>query len=572
MSFFEFPHTRTYDSDLGFIIKWITQNDPTIDQLTAWKQIHEGQYKKLLDMVEGLQNSLVDVIVPWDSSIAYHIFSIVEYQGQNYIAIQDVPIGAMITDTNYWEPANTVIQQINAIGNTVNEVKDAYPRRTYYRPEDYGAVVNDPAIDNAIPIQQAILDAITNKGIVLLSEGKYYTSTTITIDQRCMNVSIIGTGLSSDGNYGTAIIYSGSSYALHFSAGMWGCNIESFNINCTGAGSTALRISNDSGAGHLAVRCVFKDINIKFRYHGIEMLTAAYNWFYNVSIMADADYSDVDRIGMYLANDPNVTNDNQIEYVHFENCRIVCRLVSDSLNTYNSIGMLIKNGTHIGCFDMDITDCDYGVYFIARSGLDNGFHNFISLDVSRAHEAVRIDLDTQSLQNTIFNQLDFTPPNVPSNTDRAVRLRKISGGVSYNARLKVFDITVRRSTAVLDYFVQSDTTCLADGSCEFTFNGITVPKIDPGNRRGINPYFTTYANVAAQTVDMNDYNYAGLMPIPFASDSTNGPGFNCMILNITSPSNTTQIAIPTGSSQTFAFRIYNATSQQWGAWQMMAKQ
>ena len=47
MSFFEFPHTRTYDSDLGWLIKdyknldeliaaiksWITETQPTIDEL-----------------------------------------------------------------------------------------------------------------------------------------------------------------------------------------------------------------------------------------------------------------------------------------------------------------------------------------------------------------------------------------------------------------------------------------------------------------------------------------------------------------------------------------------------------
>lgn len=49
MSFFEFPHTRTYDSDLGWLIKdyktldefkdamlkWIQETQPTIDELEA---------------------------------------------------------------------------------------------------------------------------------------------------------------------------------------------------------------------------------------------------------------------------------------------------------------------------------------------------------------------------------------------------------------------------------------------------------------------------------------------------------------------------------------------------------
>ena len=80
----------------------------------------------LEDKVEGLINNLVDVISPWDSSLAYHIFSIVEYQGTNYIAIKDVPVGAMITNTEYWQPANTALEQINAIGATVSSMTREY--------------------------------------------------------------------------------------------------------------------------------------------------------------------------------------------------------------------------------------------------------------------------------------------------------------------------------------------------------------------------------------------------------------------------------------------------------------
>ena len=573
MSFFEFPNTRTYDSDLGFIIKWISETNPSIDDLLNWKSIHEGEYNELYEMVEGLQNSLIDVIVPWDSSIAYHIYSIVEYLGDNYIAIQDVPVGAMITDTNYWVQANTVIQQINAIGNTVNEVKEAYPRRTYHRPEEYGAVVNDSNVDNAPFIRQAILDAINDKGIVLLSEGVYYTHTPIVIDQRCMNVQILGTGLSSRGDYGTTINYSGSGIALHFSCGMWGCILENFDIICTGANSTALRSSKDDDPNnqYLAVRCIFENIHITFRYHGIEMTNAIYCWFYNLSVMANADYVDTDRIAVLLENDANTLNDNTIEYVHFENSRFTCRLVSDALNTYNSKGLVINNGTHIGCVDLDITYCDYGIYFTTQNNLDNGFHNFISLNVEDVHEGVRVDLNAQALQNTVFNQYSYTPPIAASNTDRAINLKRISGGLAYNAKIKAYDITVRRDTAILDYFVQAETTCLADGSCEFTFNGNAAPKIDNGSRRGINPYFCTYANIGNQTADLNDYKYAGLMPTPFAAASTNSPGFDCLILNFTCPAYTTQFAIPLASSQTLAFRIYNNTSNTWGAWQKFAK-
>lgn len=123
MSFFEFPHTRTYDSDLGFIIKWISTAQPSIEELQAWRTEHDQEYEALKTVVDGLVDSLTDIIVPWDSSNEYQIFDIVEYQGTNYIAVQDVPVGAMITDTNYWIPANTIVEQINAISVITSGVR-----------------------------------------------------------------------------------------------------------------------------------------------------------------------------------------------------------------------------------------------------------------------------------------------------------------------------------------------------------------------------------------------------------------------------------------------------------------
>ena len=67
MSFFEFPHTRTYDGDLGWLIKhvssyeeviqtlndWISENQPKIDDF-------EALYQMLLagDLPEGVQNGI----------------------------------------------------------------------------------------------------------------------------------------------------------------------------------------------------------------------------------------------------------------------------------------------------------------------------------------------------------------------------------------------------------------------------------------------------------------------------------------------------------------------------------
>lgn len=69
MSFFEFPHTRTYDGDLGWLIKhvssydevitalnnWITENEPKIDEIYSFmEQLKNG------DIPEGMKNALYD--------------------------------------------------------------------------------------------------------------------------------------------------------------------------------------------------------------------------------------------------------------------------------------------------------------------------------------------------------------------------------------------------------------------------------------------------------------------------------------------------------------------------------
>ena len=60
MSFFEFPHTRTYDSDLGWLIKQVNTYDETINALNAWIAKNEP---KLNDM-EILYQELISGDLP----------------------------------------------------------------------------------------------------------------------------------------------------------------------------------------------------------------------------------------------------------------------------------------------------------------------------------------------------------------------------------------------------------------------------------------------------------------------------------------------------------------------------
>lgn len=60
MSFFEFPHTRTYDSDLGWLIKHVNSYDEVINTLNAW--IAENEPK--LDDMEALYQALISGNLP----------------------------------------------------------------------------------------------------------------------------------------------------------------------------------------------------------------------------------------------------------------------------------------------------------------------------------------------------------------------------------------------------------------------------------------------------------------------------------------------------------------------------
>ena len=58
MSFFEFPHTRTYDSDLGWLIKTMKELTNDYSNLVSWMSTHKGEYNNLLNKVNSLQNEV----------------------------------------------------------------------------------------------------------------------------------------------------------------------------------------------------------------------------------------------------------------------------------------------------------------------------------------------------------------------------------------------------------------------------------------------------------------------------------------------------------------------------------
>ena len=59
MSFFEFPHTRTYDTDLGWLIKTVNSYDEVIEALNNWISENEPKITEILDFMQQLESGVI---------------------------------------------------------------------------------------------------------------------------------------------------------------------------------------------------------------------------------------------------------------------------------------------------------------------------------------------------------------------------------------------------------------------------------------------------------------------------------------------------------------------------------
>lgn len=225
--FKHYPGTNLHEIDLDYVLRESDEAYQQTAALTEWADQHQEEYEHLKDRVDGLVNNLVDVISPWDSSIAYHIYSIVEYQGTNYIAIQDVPVGAMITNTDYWQPANTTVEQINAIGDSVSEMQS----RIYTMiPDDFEGTDTEKL--------QQCLDFFTGKpGGTIVINRPYTVTADLIIRHRSFyganqRVTIIGQGKTAALNMQGYSFRGDSEEGVH----NYG-NVCFMNLNMKGTGS-----------------------------------------------------------------------------------------------------------------------------------------------------------------------------------------------------------------------------------------------------------------------------------------------------------------------------------------------
>lgn len=56
MSYFDFPHTRTYDSDLGWLIKSVKKLIECCEDMQQWRIDHEAEYNQLKALYDAIMS------------------------------------------------------------------------------------------------------------------------------------------------------------------------------------------------------------------------------------------------------------------------------------------------------------------------------------------------------------------------------------------------------------------------------------------------------------------------------------------------------------------------------------
>lgn len=117
MAFFEFPQTRSYEGDLGFLIKKLEEFNRAFDVFTTINTI------KYADPIE------------WDISKQYEPNTMVIDTDLNmsYISKAPVPAGINITNSNYWQSIGSILLDPVArllIDNIMHFVTNAYESGT----------------------------------------------------------------------------------------------------------------------------------------------------------------------------------------------------------------------------------------------------------------------------------------------------------------------------------------------------------------------------------------------------------------------------------------------------------
>ena len=96
MSFFEFPHTRTYDSDLGWLIKTVKDLTDLVNGLEDWKTEFQEAYDELM----AIYNQIISGTFPPEIQNAFY-----HWMEQNAISLVGELVKMVffnITDDGYF--------------------------------------------------------------------------------------------------------------------------------------------------------------------------------------------------------------------------------------------------------------------------------------------------------------------------------------------------------------------------------------------------------------------------------------------------------------------------------------
>lgn len=118
MAFFEFPHTRTYDTDLGWLIA------------------HLIRMSKQLENFINLNTIKYADPIAWDITTQYEANTVVinPANGTAYISTKPVPSGVLITNTDYWTPIFNYAENLDKLREQIaaaNEEENTTASRAY---------------------------------------------------------------------------------------------------------------------------------------------------------------------------------------------------------------------------------------------------------------------------------------------------------------------------------------------------------------------------------------------------------------------------------------------------------
>lgn len=266
MSFFEYPHTRTYDSDLGWLIRRVLELANTMENFINFNTI------KYADPIA------------WNITTQYEANTIVidPATGNAYISTRPVPAGVNITNDHYWtdiynyeaqlQPIRDEIEQVNEtltaeierVDNALTSYESEQEQKELlYRhvavPEMYGAA-GDGVTDDTAAVQSAmnsglpvflksvysVTDTVTYSGNLIFGNGCIKAGAALDYLLICNASSVIVSGIELDGNNQAALLLTatpeGTAGVRAIITGVYAHNTNNTNYARTGCRGVAARV------------------------------------------------------------------------------------------------------------------------------------------------------------------------------------------------------------------------------------------------------------------------------------------------------------------------------------------